>query len=147
MDQSSFRNPNVFQESTLEGDNQIVSNKISIISNSSSYTFPRKDNTNNEASMSSDKRYEVYCICLVRIKEINIFVSYFLLLIYYKIIFCYRETEETARETSDGQEYNSLTISETNSPKYGIIFYSLIMTLLILILLPILLWPYLQHDK
>ena len=73
MDQSSFRNPNVFKKSTPEGDNQIVLNKMSIISNSSSYTFSRENNTNNEASMSSDKRYEVYCICLVRIKEINIF--------------------------------------------------------------------------
>ena len=73
MDQPSYSNPNIFKASTPERDDQVVSNKISIISNSSSYTFPRKDNTNNEASMSSDKRYEVYCICLVRIKEINIF--------------------------------------------------------------------------
>ena len=90
----------------------------------------------------------MYCISLVRIKEINIFfVSYFLLLTYHKVIFHYSETEDATKETSDGQEYISLTIYETNSPKYGIIFYSLIMTLLILILLPILLWPYLQHNK
>ena len=82
MDQSSFSHPNVIKASTPEADNQVVSNKISIISNSSSYTFPRENNTNNEALVSSGKRYEVYCICLVRIKEINIFDFLFR-------IFCY----------------------------------------------------------